>query len=110
MKGRRTWIAGSIVVAAVVSWGIAARTATAGTTYRFVEVSAGDIESTVSATGTLQATETVEVGTQVSGQLAEIHVDFNDQVAAGELLATIDPDPPPTGGAFGAGRARASRG
>ena len=59
--------------------------------YRFVEITRGDIESCVSSTGTLQATETVEVGTQVSGQIAEIHVDFNDRVEKGQLIARIDP-------------------
>src|SRR5690606_16917105 len=59
--------------------------------YRFVEITRGDIESVVSSTGTLQATETVEVGTQVSGQIAEIHVDFNDRVEKGQLIARIDP-------------------
>jgi len=65
------------------------REAAAG--YRFVEITRGDIESVVSTTGTLQATETVEVGTQVSGQIAEIHVDFNDRVEKGQLIARIDP-------------------
>src|SRR5690606_16942854 len=59
--------------------------------YRFVEITRGDVESTVSSTGTLQATETVEVGTQVSGQIAEIHVDFNARVEKGQLIARIDP-------------------
>ena len=45
----------------------------------------------MTATGVVQATETVEVGTQVSGQIAEIYVDFNDRVSAGDLIARIDP-------------------
>lgn len=88
---RRIWIVGGLLVVAVLGWTLVARTATADTAYRFVEVAQGDVESTVSATGTLQATETVEVGTQVSGQIAEIYVDFNERVEAGRLLATIDP-------------------
>lgn len=87
---RPIWIVGILLIGAVV-WTTMARTASAGTAYRFVEVSTGDLESTVSATGTLQATETVEVGTQVSGQIAEIYVDFNESVETGQLLATIDP-------------------
>jgi HlyD family secretion protein len=46
---------------------------------------------TVSATGTLEATETVEVGAEVSGRLTEVLVDYNDVVTAGQLLARIDP-------------------
>lgn len=59
--------------------------------YRFVEVTRGDVRSTVSSTGTLQATQTVQVGTQVSGQIAEILADFNDRVRANQLVARIDP-------------------
>jgi HlyD family secretion protein len=61
------------------------------TTYRFATVERGDIESTVSATGTLSAVRTVSVGTQVSGQIADLYVDFNDTVKKGQLLARIDP-------------------
>src|SRR5690606_6227071 len=50
-----------------------------------------DLESTVSATGALNAVTTVQVGTQVSGQVSEILVDFNSRVKAGQLLARIDP-------------------
>ncbi|MEA2488706.1 MAG: HlyD family secretion protein [Acidobacteriota bacterium] len=61
------------------------------TTYRFTAVEKGDVEATVSATGTLGAVRTVQVGTQVSGQIAELFVDFNDTVKKGQLLARIDP-------------------
>jgi HlyD family secretion protein len=60
-------------------------------TYRFTTVERGNVESTVSATGTLGAVRTVAVGTQVSGQIAELLVDFNDTVKKGQLLARIDP-------------------
>ncbi|HET7372117.1 MAG TPA: efflux RND transporter periplasmic adaptor subunit [Gemmatimonadaceae bacterium] len=59
--------------------------------YRTAAVTRGSLKSTVSATGTLQAVRTVQVGTQVSGQVAQIYVDFNDKVKKGELLARIDP-------------------
>src|ERR1043166_6004354 len=61
------------------------------TTYRFAPVSRGDINATVSATGTLNAVTTVSVGTQVSGQVSELLVDYNDHVKKGQLLARIDP-------------------
>ena len=61
------------------------------TAYRFTAVERGNIESTVSATGTLSAVTTVAVGTQVSGQISELFVDFNDTVRKGQLLARIDP-------------------
>lgn len=91
MTRRRIWIISSLLVVATIGWALAARTGSANTAYRYVEVAEGTIESTVSATGNLQATETIEVGTQVSGQIAQIYVDFNETVEAGQLLATIDP-------------------
>jgi len=59
--------------------------------YRFATVTRGNLESTVSATGQLNAVTTVQVGTQVSGQVSQILVDFNDRVKKGQLLARIDP-------------------
>jgi HlyD family secretion protein len=61
------------------------------TTYRFGAVSKGDINATVSATGTLNAVTTVSVGTQVSGQVSQLLVNYNDHVKKGQLLARIDP-------------------
>ncbi|HJQ37478.1 MAG TPA: efflux RND transporter periplasmic adaptor subunit [Thermoanaerobaculia bacterium] len=61
------------------------------TTYRFTSIERGNLESAVSATGTLSAVTTVSVGTQVSGQISELRVDFNDSVKKGQLLARIDP-------------------
>ncbi|MBI4290223.1 MAG: efflux RND transporter periplasmic adaptor subunit [Betaproteobacteria bacterium] len=51
----------------------------------------GDLEDTVTATGTLQPKEFVDVGTQVSGQLKKLHVDIGAVVKTGQLLAEIDP-------------------
>jgi HlyD family secretion protein len=62
-----------------------------GPAYRFATVERGNIEATVSATGTLGAVTTVQVGTQVSGQVSAILVDFNDRVKKGQLIARIDP-------------------
>ena len=59
--------------------------------YRTAAVERASLESTVSATGKLGAVRTVQVGTQVSGQVAQIYADFNDKVKKGQLLARIDP-------------------
>jgi HlyD family secretion protein len=59
--------------------------------YRFAAVERGDLQAAVSATGTLNAVTTVQVGTQVSGQVSAIHADFNDEVKKGQLIARIDP-------------------
>lgn len=60
------------------------------TTYLFVPVTRGDVQSTVSATGNLSAVDSVQVGTQVSGRIDALFADFNDHVHKGELLARLD--------------------
>jgi len=59
--------------------------------YRMAAVERGNLESTVAATGSLGAVRTVQVGTQVSGQISAIYVDFNSKVKKGQLIARIDP-------------------
>jgi HlyD family secretion protein len=54
------------------------------------KVTRGKITNTVTATGTIQAIKTVAVGTQVSGVISKIYVDFNSHVKKGQLLAEID--------------------
>ena len=55
------------------------------------QITRGDIVSTVTATGELNAINVIEVGTQVSGIIQEIYADFNSVVKAGQLIALIDP-------------------
>ena len=62
----------------------------AAVNYRLVTVEQGDLEAVVSSTGTLDAVTTVQVGTQVSGIVDEILVDFNDPVSQGQVIARID--------------------
>jgi len=88
---KKVIIPGILVVAGIIIWGITRWTGGATTGFRFVLVDRGDVETVVSSTGTLQAIKTVEVGTQVSGQIAEIYVDYNDSVTEGQLIARIDP-------------------
>jgi HlyD family secretion protein len=54
-------------------------------------VTRGDIADTVGATGTLQAVTTVQVGTQVSGTIQELHADFNSLVKKDQVIARLDP-------------------
>jgi HlyD family secretion protein len=54
-------------------------------------VTEGDVVEAVGATGTLEAVTTVQVGTQVSGTISELHADFNSIVHKGQLLARLDP-------------------
>jgi len=59
--------------------------------FRMEKVSRGDISVVVTATGTLNAVTTVQVGSQVSGTLSKINVDFNDKVKKNQIVAQIDP-------------------
>ena len=59
-------------------------------TFTFAELKKGDISNTITSTGTLDALKTVDVGTQVSGKIDKIFVDFNSNVRKGELLAILD--------------------
>ena len=58
--------------------------------FRFVAVELGDLEQVVSATGSLDAVTTVQVGTQVSGIINDVYVDFNDDVEEGQVIARLD--------------------
>ena len=87
---------GILVIVAVVGAGAAFSLYALGPSgaridYRLSEVEMGDIESVVLSAGTLAALNTVVVGSQLSGQVAELHADFNDTVDAGDLIARIDP-------------------
>jgi HlyD family secretion protein len=59
--------------------------------YRTDAVTRGDIQQAVTATGTVNAVTTVQVGTQVSGTIKTLYVDFNSRVKKGQLIAQIDP-------------------
>ena len=59
--------------------------------FRTEKVIRGDIEETVTATGTINAVTTVLVGTQVSGTIKNIYADFNSPVKKGQLIAEVDP-------------------
>jgi HlyD family secretion protein len=80
-----------IVVLAAFSFWYFSSSSSSEVTYRFEKVQRGDIQVTVTATGTLSADTTVQVGTQVSGILSKVNVDFNSKVKKGEVLAQIDP-------------------
>lgn len=79
------------LVLAGALWAATVRGEDAAAPYRLVTVERGDIRASVTATGNLSAVTTVQVGTQVSGQISAIYVDFNDRVRKGQLIARIDP-------------------
>ena len=91
MKPRTRWLVlgGAVVAAAlfiVLGWN---RTAQAQ--HFTAKVERGDIRDVVEATGTINAVITVQVGSQVSGTISKLFVDFNSRVHKGDLVALIDP-------------------
>ena len=91
---RRLIVTGSIVCVVTLGVGgyLYARALASRQIYRTVTVSRGPLASAVSATGTLNAVITVQVGSQVSGQIKEMFVDFNSAVTKGQVIARINPD------------------
>lgn len=90
MKKRTIIILVSIAVVAAGTWYLFFREKETVTTYQVIRPTIGPISETVTATGTIQPVDTVAVGTQVSGTVKKIYVDYNSVVKKGELLAVLD--------------------
>jgi len=95
---RSTWrrravlILGGLVLLGLVGFGFrSCRSEPEAPPYRTGQVESGALVQTVSASGVVEAMVTVEVGSQISGQIQAIMVDFNDRVKAGQVLAELDP-------------------
>ncbi|HPQ99636.1 MAG TPA: efflux RND transporter periplasmic adaptor subunit [Saprospiraceae bacterium] len=80
------------LLAAAGYWGYGyfTRTSQSQITIETVQVKKGNITNEVSATGTIEPVEQVEIGTQVSGEVSNIYVDFNSVVKKGQLIAELD--------------------
>src|SRR5262245_2502591 len=90
MKASKKWIIGgtAIVVAGVLAFFLLNRPAQ--TEHFTGKAERGDIRDVVEATGTINAVITVQVGSQVSGTIAKLFVDFNSRVHKGDIVALID--------------------
>jgi len=87
---RLLWGIGVVLVAAVaVAWSRA--DSGSAVQYRTLPAERGDLRVTVTATGALEPTKTVDVGSEVSGTITQVLVDEDDHVKAGQVLARIDP-------------------
>lgn len=95
MLQNRRWIAvvGVIAVLALAGWWFLGRSGAApqGVQIETAAVTTGEVRRIVAASGAVRALVTVEVGSQLSGQLAEVLVDFNDTVEEGQIIARLDP-------------------
>src|SRR6195256_2341732 len=91
MMNKRKWliVAGVVVVAGML--GIYALKRSPGVQHFTAKVERGEIHDVVEATGTINSVITVQVGSQVSGTIAKLNVDFNSRVHRGDVVALIDP-------------------
>ena len=87
---RSTWVVAALLLGAGLWWRFFAGGANS-VTYDTVEVSRGKIQVSVSSSGAVSPLVTVTVGSQVSGQLTQVLVDYNSVVKQGQLVAVVDP-------------------
>ncbi|MGH8281627.1 MAG: efflux RND transporter periplasmic adaptor subunit [Gammaproteobacteria bacterium] len=80
-----------VILALVITHWWSTRDAERNGRFQTTAIQYGDITQTVTATGTLNPVVLVSVGTQVSGTVQKLYVDYNSQVKAGQVLLTLDP-------------------
>src|SRR5215204_2442570 len=89
-KTRLTMGLGAILIVAFAGFAFWSNRATAAE-YMSAKVERGNLRNTVTATGTLQAVTTVQVGSQASGTISALTADFNSTVKKGQVIAQLDP-------------------
>jgi HlyD family secretion protein len=93
-KRRKGWKFWTILIGGIGFAGFIGVSALSGgpavTEYERAEVTQGDLVVQVSATGTIQPVNQIQVGAEISGMIEEVLVDFNDQVTAGQVLARLN--------------------
>ena len=82
----------ALVVTGLTAATVIARRGTIAAAISTLPITRGDVVETVSATGSLEAIRTVQVGAQVSGNIQAMYADFNSIVRKGQVLARIDPN------------------
>lgn len=91
MKNKKVYIGiAAAVVLAVVAFLVFGGKKKAGVSYSTAEVKVTDISTSVTATGTIEPVTSVTVGTQVSGIVAHLYVDYNSEVRKGQVIAELD--------------------
>ena len=93
---KRLLLAGLILAMGLVAYAwqqghFGGRQSAGDISYRLAKVTTGDIQMAISTTGKVSPVTTVEVGSQISGQISEMLADFNTTVEAGQVIARLDP-------------------
>lgn len=79
-----------IIVTILIFVVVKTKNSSTGTRYTTEQCTQGDLTVTVTATGTLEPTNTVDVGSELSGTIKKVNVDYNSKVKVGQILATMD--------------------
>lgn len=85
------WIAIVLIVSILLCWWLCPFSKTKKKEYITIDITRGDITQSVTATGEIQPVNTINVGSQVSGTIENIFVDYNSHVRKGDILLTIEP-------------------
>ena len=88
---KNKWTIVAVILVAVVLFAAFGLNRKDKTQYFTARAERGDIRAVVDATGTINAVTSVQVGSQVSGNIYRLHADFNSKVKHGQLIAEIEP-------------------
>src|SRR5437588_5087216 len=91
MRSKAKWLAVAVVVAAIAVYFVFGYSKGTQAQHFTAKVERGEIRDVVEATGMINAVITVQVGSQVSGTISKLYVDFNSRVHKGDVVALIDP-------------------
>ena len=91
MKNKKVWLGvGAVVLIAIVAWLLSGGKKEQKTEFETAKVERQDIHTSITATGTIEPVTSVTVGTQVSGIVSKLYVDYNSVVKKGQVIAELD--------------------
>lgn len=91
MKNKKIWwVVGAVVIVALLAWLLSGGKKEEKVEFETAKVARQDISTSITATGTIEPVTSVTVGTQVSGIVAKLYVDYNSVVKKGQVIAELD--------------------
>ena len=89
--GKKGWIAIAVIIVIILAvWKCSGGKKEEKVTFETAKVEKGNIQTSITATGTIEPVTSVTVGTQVSGIVAKLYVDYNSVVKKGQVIAELD--------------------
>src|SRR5574344_399208 len=91
MKTSKVWIGVAVlVIASIIIWLVSNKDKESKVTFTQEKVEPQTLQSTITATGTIEPVTSISVGTQVSGIVSKVYVDYNSVVKKGQIIAELD--------------------